>query len=449
MRIDVDFTNNPSQKEFVETVLAAAAGRNNYRFIMTGGAIRGGKTIAALATLCLLCAIYPGSKWIIYRKDFPSLMDTTIPSMEKIVEGLPQWKWHKAPSNFYVEYSNKSKIYFYGENISQDSELDAILGLECNGVLLEQCEELSEKLFTKIQSRLGSHYIKNMPKPLLLLTVNPTQYWPKAYFYEPWRKGALKEPYYFVNALTKHNTYVTAEQWKLFDNLDERNRRSMIEGDWTDMRSKDDLWAYAFDRDKHFPQGWPMVPPMLDKAVWSGDNNHYLYLSFDFNRNPITCCVIQHYNDTVYVLEQIKLANSDIYRLCDRIRTTYPAFTYIVTGDASGQSSSAMVKDNLNYYKIISSELRVGPAMFKLPSVNPKLEDNQVLVNSILARYKVLLHPEKAKALVYDFENVRYVADGAIVKTNRNDPAQQADALDSFRYWCNQFMKNFIRLKSV
>ena len=170
----------------------------------------------------------------------------------------------------------------------------------------------------------------------------------------------------------------------------------------------------------------------------------YLYLSFDFNINPITCAVIQHYNGTIYVLEQIKLENSDIYKLCSRIKSLYPNFVYTVTGDASGQSSSAMVADNLNYYKIIKQELNLAMNQFKLPAANPHQKDNNVLVNALLNKYSILIHPVKAIGLIYDFENVRMDGDKKIIKDNRNKEQEKSDCLDTFRYFCNQFMRDFI-----
>ena len=68
-----------------------------------------------------------------------------------------------------------------------------------------------------------------------------------------------------------------------------------------------------------------------------------------------------------------------------------------------------------------------------------------VLVNTIFHSYKVLICPVKAKAAIYDCENVKKRADGTIVKDNRNDPSQQADVLDTIRYWFNQFMPWFIK----
>lgn len=439
-RINVDLTKNPTQQEFFNIALAAAAGLNEYRFIMTGGAMNGGKTIAVLVTLTVLCALYPGSRWVIYRKDLGKLKETTIPSMERIVEGLSQWQWDKG-SPYKLKYYNGSEIWFIGENIDRDPDLNDILGLEINGCVLEQCEELSEQLFLKIQSRIGRNKIEKMPTPLIFLTVNPTQYWPKKYFYELWRKRELKTPYYFVNALTKHNSFVSEEEWKMYENFDDDYKRQMIEGDWTDMRSQNDRWAYAFTRKKH-------LPTFLDPKIWDGDINKHLFLSFDFNKNPITCCVIQNYDDTIYVLEQIKLANSDIYQLIDRIKALYPGFFYIVTGDASGHNGSAMVADNMNYYKIIMKELPIGFPQLKIPHTsNPLLKDNQVLVNAMLSKYNILIHPQKGEALIYDLENVRMNPNHTIMKDNRNDPSQQADALDSFRYYINSFHRNFILLR--
>jgi hypothetical protein len=192
------------------------------------------------------------------------------------------------------------------------------------------------------------------------------------------------------------------------------------------------LWAFAFDKKKHVGQ------PELDPS-------QIVYLSFDFNKNPICCSVIQWYNDEVKVIETIKLANSDIYALCLYIKVNYPDLTYLITGDASGNNTTAMVKDNLNFYRIIMSELGVNMPQMHVPSVNPRLEDNQVLVNSLFSKYNIVFHEEKAKGLIYDCQNVKMLPDGSIKKADREDPAQQADALDTFRYFCNTFLGWFIR----
>lgn len=195
------------------------------------------------------------------------------------------------------------------------------------------------------------------------------------------------------------------------------------------------LWAFAFDKDKHIAKEEIQVDLKLP-----------LYLSFDFNRNPITCAVIQwQHGKPINVIEQIKLANSDIYKLCTYIRAKYPRMAYIVTGDATGQNSTALVQDNLNYYRVIKSQLGLGEQQLKIPRVNPKIEENQVLVNSLLANYPINICPIKSKALIYDLQNVKVGADGKIEKGSRERKDQQADSLDCFRYFCNSFMDWYLK----
>jgi hypothetical protein len=124
----------------------------------------------------------------------------------------------------------------------------------------------------------------------------------------------------------------------------------------------------------------------------------------------------------------------------------YGKHILIVTGDASGNSLSAMVKDNLNYYKIIREQLMLSPQQFRVPTINPRIADNRILVNSLLSRGDVLLNKETTKHLQFDLENVTVNADGSINKGDRDDPAQQADALDTLRYLFNTFCKKFLDL---
>jgi phage terminase large subunit len=231
------------------------------------------------------------------------------------------------------------------------------------------------------------------------------------------------------------NRYCKAERIALLEQLQHINPyyyTVFTKGRWG-SKSKDALFAFAFNRETHC-------------GIREVDRNQIVYLSFDFNRNPITCGVIQHINNEIRVLEGIKLETSDIYKLCERIRLLYPGFMFLVGGDASGQNGNAMVRDNLNYYKIIQKELNLLPTQFKVPSVNPRIEENQLLVNALLYKYKVVIHPQKAYTLVYDMENVRMRADGSMVKGDREDPTQQADSLDWFRYWCNTYAKNFVQI---
>jgi phage terminase, large subunit, PBSX family len=232
------------------------------------------------------------------------------------------------------------------------------------------------------------------------------------------------------------NKYCPDQRRALLEMLEKTNphyHKVFALGLWGN-KSNDDPFAFAFDRKKH-------------TGVVARTLGLQLYASFDFNRNPICCSVFQILpGEKIRCLETVKLANSDIYKLCDYLMLHYPNALWIVTGDATGSGSNAMVEDGLNYYKIIKAKMRLSKGQFKVPTVNPKIKENQVLVNAVLALLDCVFDEVKAKGLIFDCENVGMLPTGEIDKTNRTNESMQADALDTFRYFLNTFFKHVLKL---
>ena len=198
-------------------------------------------------------------------------------------------------------------------------------------------------------------------------------------------------------------------------------------------RQNNSPFFFAFDRQKHVK---PTVHnPRLETIG-----------GFDFNKNPIAAQVWQIEGDNAWCIEAIKLENSDIYKMCDYLNFNYPNVLWIITGDATGRATTALVKDNLNYYRVIKTQLNLGDRQIKVPNVNPSIAENKVLCNAVLHRLNVSIDPVKCKPLIFDMENVRVLADGTLEKKNRNDPTQQADHADVFRYICNTFFKHILKI---
>ena len=192
-----------------------------------------------------------------------------------------------------------------------------------------------------------------------------------------------------------------------------------------------DSWAYSYTEAKH------VGPTLLDRR-------YEVYLSFDFNKNPITCGVFQHHAG-IRGIEQIKLKNSNIYSLCDYIKAKYNGCMFVVTGDATGKGSNALVQDNINYYTVIKAQLKLSQGQLKVPTVNPTLKENRVLVNSVLHNMDVLLDRDNCKGLLFDLEHAKVLPNGDLDKTDRKDPTKQLDALDCFRYYLNTFFKHILK----
>jgi hypothetical protein len=438
--VEVFKFNNVKQAHFYDMVMKAIARINELRYFFYGGAIRGGKTFVCLFILIVLARLFPRSRWHIFRSDFPELEDTTIPSMEKLLgtEGK-SFVWKRKSSNYHVLFENGSKIFFKSENLAKDNELNWMLGLETNGIFLEQMEGLSLKLFDRAIERVGSWYIPNMPPPIILGTFNPTDRWVKKKIYDPYRNGTLPDNYFFEEALPDDNPYVTADQWANWENLDPVSKAQLIKGIWrflTDVK----LFAYSFRNEKHVAD---METPE-GRALMTPNKRMPLKIIFDFNVDPITAIVCQ--NDQMKwgkVYAEYRLRNSDIFELTERIMTDWGDYYLVASGDASGRARSALTKGNRTYIHIIQKELKLTNRQLAFPTKNPSVANTRVLMNSIFHRHEAFWIASTCQFLVDDLETVKVNDEGDI---DKGKDKLKTHLLDNLRYFMWNNFSRFIQL---
>lgn len=431
---------NVPQCTFYDEVMKAILGYILNRFFFYGGAIRGGKTYVCLYILVVLADLFPRSRWHVFRSDFPELEDTTIPSMEKLIgtEGK-NFVWKRKSSNYHVLFKNGSKIFFKSENLMKDPELKWMLGLETNGIVLEQMEGLSKKLFERAIERIGSWYIPNMPPPLLLGTFNPTDTWVKKKIYDPFREGTLPEGWFFQEALPDHNPYVTEDQWKNWDNLDPVSKAQLIKGIWKFLNDAK-LFAYSFDAKKHVvdvntPEGKLLMTPIKGLPV---------KLIFDFNVDPITCLVAQTSGmEWVKVLAEYRLRNSDIFELCERVKNDWGDYFLVATGDASGRARSALTKGNRSYVQTIQRYFGLSIRQMQFPTKNPSVNNTRILLNSLLHKHPKFWISSDCQYLIDDLETVKVDDKGEI---DKKKDALKTHLLDNLRYLVWNYLRKFINM---
>lgn len=207
-----------------------------YRIIGFGGGIRGTKTWGMLGIILTLCRVFPRSRWAIVRKDLPTLRRNTVPSFNKLREEyFGGFVSEINQSDWTATCSNGSQIIFFSESLDIDPDLSRWKGLEVNGFLLEEADELAEKSYHKAIERSGSWIVPNggeQPPPYVLCTFNPCANWPKHVFYEPWQNDTIAPPYAFIPATAADNPFVpeaTREAWK---SLPENEYKRFVGGDW-------------------------------------------------------------------------------------------------------------------------------------------------------------------------------------------------------------------------
>lgn len=421
-----NFLPTPKQDELFKAIFTPGLFEIYY-----GGAAGGGKTYGMLAALVLLSKFYPGSRWAVVRKDRQKLIDNTLPKFREVTPT----NFLESFVNYTATFTNGSQLIFTGENFDKDKDLTKFDGFDVNGFLLEECQELNEKMFNKARLRAGRHIVPGQaqPKKLILMTGNPSQNWSKKEFYEPFAQASLVPPRAYIPAFITDNPYLTSQYVESLETLDTITFERFVKGNW-DIVDIGRPFAYGFDRLKH-------IKPLTPAA-----KNMPLYLSFDFNVDPITCIAAQHSHDRskIRILREFRLNQSNIYALCAAIRQAYPGFYYYVTGDASGMNDSALVKGNINYYTVIAQELKLHPSQLRVPSSNPGLSNSRVLLNSMLQRHPSLIIDQGCTFLIEDLLYCEVKADGDLDKTKN---ARMTHLLDCLRYYFNAWFHDFVKFK--
>lgn len=237
----------PKQEQFITAALSGL-----YRFLTYGGAVRGGKTVALLMLMFLLCKIYPRSRWALVRKDLPTLRRNTLPAFNKFrpVRFCDQVN----KSDWIARCRNGSEIVFFPESAKIDPGYDRWAGLEVNGFGLEEQNELQSTTFDKCIERAGTWIIPGgrQPPELIWGTTNPDDGWVKRLFYEPFMAETLAAPYYFLPAVIDDNPYIPDSYRESLEELAETNPQAyarFVKGDWSAMEHPEQLISYQWCRE--------------------------------------------------------------------------------------------------------------------------------------------------------------------------------------------------------
>ena len=405
---------------------AIASGR--YQFIAYGGAIRGGKTIGSLACIVALCKVFPGSRWALVRNTYRSLLQTSLPSLLKVVPPRFIARKPTAANNYTLHFTNGSQILLFAECFDTDKDLDRWKGLEVNGFVLEQAEELQWVTVQKAFERAGTWILPNkQPKPLVIATLNPSHKWPYEKLYKPWKRGLLPENWCYLPAFVTDNPHLPEGFLEhLKASMEPMHFARFVQGDWEAQRAEKPF-AFAFDEAKH----------VSDAAVYRPDQP--VYISFDFNVNPGCCIVAQHgyANGQTYlhVIDELRLPDTDLYAMSAILRERYGRSVLLLTGDASGNARSVLTRGAQSAYQILLRELNVGYMSLRVPTKNPPLLPSRSLLNRILGIHPGLaIHPQCTHLL----NDLRYVEADEQGKP-RKDNGDLTHLLDAFRYYLHTF----------
>jgi len=331
-----------------------------------------------------------------------------------------------------ITYKPTGKAIVY-RGLDDTEKIKSISGI--GRILVEEASELNFDDFKELDRRARG--VKGIQIVLLLNPISEN-HWIKQQLCNP--GTAYAEHTQILKYTFRDNPHLLPEDVAAIERLkdiDENQYRIYALGEWG-VEDKQSKFAWAFERAKH------INPCSIDKRL-------PLWLSFDFNVDPITCGVIQHDREkkVIRVLQAYQLSNSDIWELCDRIKTDHSGYRLLVTGDASGRNRSGVArKESSNYYVVIKRQLGIADTQFRVPSVNPHIEDNRILLNAALRNYTIQIDPS-CTPLIEDltYVEVEQRDKGIQIVKDRTTATRKADSLDWFRYFLNIELSDIGRLR--
>lgn len=320
---------------------------------------------------------------------------------------------------------------FMAEDFANDKDFDRFKGLEVNGFILEQIEELQEGLLDVCLIRAGRHKLPKQPPPLIIANVNPTLLWPKSRIYDAYNTNTLPPGWFYLPAKITDNPALSDDKGYMdrLQNLDLLTKRRLIDGDWTAFAVKSPF-LYSFALGKHVIPKYTPNPHLL------------LLISFDFNKDPMTCLVAQGTDlKSLYIFDELKVANGSTPELCEVILAKYPHFigNVIITGDASGHNRSPLVRGGVNHYIIIKKALQIKDSQLMVRKQNLSHINSRILCNSVLQNANFFI-TENCKETISDCVYASVDEEGELIKTVK----EGRHFFDNVRYLIDSKFPDFI-----
>lgn len=196
--------------------------------IALGGTRAFGKTHAVMAQVGLDdCQRVPGLKYLFLRKVMKSAAESMEDVVYKVFQHIP---FEFTPSTGRLAFSNGSRILIGGFN--NESDIDKYLGIEYDGLVIEEATQLSQAKRDAIYGSVRS--VKPGWRVRKYLTTNPDGIglsWFKPHFVETWRQGDEKWTR-FYDCHWRDNPLISLEYVRYLENLTGPLAKAWRDGDW-------------------------------------------------------------------------------------------------------------------------------------------------------------------------------------------------------------------------
>jgi hypothetical protein len=202
-----------------------------------GGAAHSGKTWLGCEWLSDMSLAYPGTGWLLGRKELLNLKRTTLLTLFKVFEHhglIPNEYFSYNQSSNIITFANDSQIFLFDLGYQPSDPLFTRLGgLELTGAFVDESNEVPAAAIDVLQTRIGRR--KNAEYgllPKLFEGFNPDKGHVYARYYKLWRDDVLPKHRQFVKALPTDNPHTTEAYLNQLRNADKTTRERLLFGNF-------------------------------------------------------------------------------------------------------------------------------------------------------------------------------------------------------------------------
>ena len=388
----------PRQREFLEI-----PHKKELDVAVYQGGYGSGKTFCGSLLGIMLARKYPGSRGLVGAKEYELVKNTT---MDSYFEHLTNMGYVKDVDFTFnkndkkITFANGSVILFKGVD-----EPEKFKSLNLHWIEIEECSQISDSSFVALLARLRGTIKPSWQNFRYRLFGHTNPQPNKGWIWKRFVDNP-KENYRLIIAPTSENIYLPEHfVQSLKDEYDPEYYRINVLGEFGNYSSG--LVVKGFDDD--------------NIADLSYNDGLPLYLTCDFNVDPM-CWEIAHVDDeNVYFFDEIVIENTSTQEAIDEFIRRYPNHKsdVIICGDASGDFRNAQ-SEFTNYMIIIRALQAAGyNPQLKIRPFNPpvlrRIQSFNARVRNANNEPHIFVDKKKCKWLMHNIYNLAFKEGTSIV----------------------------------
>jgi len=203
--------------------------------LLFGGGAGGGKSLLGCYWILKSAIRFEGSRWLIGRAELKTLRETTLNTFFEVckMQGIDSSFYNFNQQQMSLRFVNDSEILLKDlATYPSDPNFDRLGSLELTGAFVDECNQISEKAWNVLKSRIRYKLDEYSLIPKLLGTCNPAKGFLYSRFYKPHKEGILPENYKFIQSLLLDNPYISKHYKDNLLQLDTVSKERLLFGNW-------------------------------------------------------------------------------------------------------------------------------------------------------------------------------------------------------------------------